>query len=157
MTIHQQKTPTIRKKVRQNFILSKYILSSQQDKNNTFNKSIFVCSEYNNGDANNQYSSTINEISNNYNVNNEENYTLTIDRTYTAGNINSSNTLNNNNKFEDELSSYQDNTKQSPNTNYDIKGYFCQNCHCNNTLDYFLLYKVQLSCLNRKKLFYVFK
>ena len=99
MTIHQQKTPTIRKKVRQNFILSKYILSSQQDKNNTFNKSIFICSECSNGDANNQHSSTINETSKNYNINHEENPTLPIGGTYT-GNINSSNTLNNS-VFED--------------------------------------------------------
>ena len=143
------KTPTIRKKVRRNFILSKYILSSRQDKNNTFSESIFVCSKYSNGDANNQHSSKINETSNNYNINHEENPTLPIDGTYT-GNINSSNTLNNN-KFEDELSSYQDNSKLSPNTNYDIEGYFCHNCHRNNTLDYFILYKVQLSSLNKKK------
>ena len=56
------KTPTIRKKVRQKFILSKYILSSRQDKNNTFDESIFVCSECSNGDANNQHSSTINDL-----------------------------------------------------------------------------------------------
>ena len=143
------KTAKIQKKLRRNFILSKNILSSQLDKNNTFDQSIFVCSECSSGDTINQYSSTINETSNNYNIKNEENPTLPIDGTYT-GNINSSNTLNNN-KFEDELSSYQDNSKLSPNTNYDIEGYFCHNCHRNNTLDYFILYKVQLSSLNKKK------
>ena len=55
-------TPTIQKKVRCNFILSKNILSSRQDKNNTFDESIFVCSECSNGDANNQHSSTINDL-----------------------------------------------------------------------------------------------
>ena len=144
-------TPIIRKKVRRQFILSKNILSSQQDKNYTFNESIFVCSECNNGDGDNQHFSTMNESSNNRNTNNEQNSILPIDGTYTAGNINSSNTPNNND-VEDEVSLYQDNTpKQSPNINYDIEGYFCHNCHRNNTLDYFFLYKVQLSSLNKKK------
>ena len=147
------KTAKIQKKLRRNFILSKNILSSQLDKNNTFDESIFVCSEYSNSDTNNQHSSSITETSNNYNINNEENPTLLIDRTYT-GNINSSNTLNNN-EFEVQLSSYQDNTKQSPSINYDIEGYFCHNRNCNNTLDYFLLYKVQLLSLNKKKIRFI--
>ena len=144
------RTPTIGKEVRRKFILSKDILS-QIGENNTFDESIFICPECNSSIHNNQHSSSINQTNNNHNINNQVNTIVSIDQTYTD-NINTSNTRNNN-EFEDELSSSQDNTQQGLDINYDIEGYFCHNCHRNNTLDYFPLYKVQLSSLNRKKKF----